>query len=176
MKKNLIIILIIIVILIVAAIYFSLPKPNNTMTPIPNTPEASNAASQNQNPQTTGSPSGSSFDIQGMKVEILKQGTGDGAKSGDSISVNYTGSLPDGTKFDSSVDPSFGHVEPFTYTLGQNQVIQGWELGLLGMKKGEERKLTIPPELGYGASGSGTKIPANATLVFDITMLSINGK
>ena len=94
------------------------------------------------------------------------------AKAGDNIVVNYVGTLTDGTKFDSSIDRN----QPFPYTLGQNQVIQGWELELLGMKTGEERKLTIPPELAYGADGRPPTIPPNATLIFDITMSSINGK
>ena len=161
MNKNILIALVIILIVVAAgAIYFSLPKKNNNMT------QTTNSSDQ----------SATNFDIQGMKVEILKQGTGEGAKAGDNISVNYTGTLTDGTKFDSSVDPSFGHVAPFPYTLGNNQVIQGWELGLLGMKVGEERKLTIPPELAYGAQSPSSLIPANSTLVFDITMVSINGK
>lgn len=127
-----------------------------------------NAIPQNQNDNTS-----ASFMIQGMKVEILKQGTGDGAKAGDDISVNYTGTLTDGTKFDSSLNPG---RTPFPYTLGQNQVIQGWELGILGMKVGEKRRLTIPPELAYGVAGRPPVIPQNATLIFEIDMLSINGK
>ena len=110
------------------------------------------------------------FNIQGMKVEILTQGAGEGAKVGDNIVVNYVGTLTDGSKFDSSVDRN----QPFSYTLGQNQVIKGWELGLLEMKVGEKRKLTIPPELGYGAGGAGSVIPPNTTLIFEIDMLSIN--
>ncbi len=112
------------------------------------------------------------YDIQGMKVEILKQGTGEGAKSGDAITVNYVGTLQNGTKFDSSIDRG----QPFPFTLGQNSVIQGWELGVVGMKVGEKRKLTIPPELAYGAQGAGGVIGPNATLIFEIDMLSINGK
>ena len=149
MKTSAIIILVIILILIAVGIYFIFkPKVNDP----------------------------TSFNIQGMKVEILKQGTGDEAKVGDNIVVNYTGTLLDGTKFDSSVDPSFGHVTPFPYTLGQNMVIQGWELGILGMKDGETRKLTIPPELAYGPAGRPPQIPQNATLIFEIDMVSINGK
>lgn len=110
------------------------------------------------------------FEIQGMKVEILQQGTGEPAKAGDNIVVNYAGTLLDGTKFDSSIDRN----QPFPYTLGQNKVIKGWELGLLGMKAGEKRKLTIPPELAYGPNGRPPVIPGNATLVFEIDMLSIN--
>jgi len=112
-----------------------------------------------------------SYDIQGMKIETLVQGTGESAKSGDAVTVNYTGTLTNGTKFDSSLNPG---RTPFQFTLGQNGVIQGWELGVVGMKIGEKRKLTIPPELGYGAQGAGGVIPPNATLVFEIDLLGIN--
>ena len=114
--------------------------------------------------------SSASFNIQGMKVEILQQGSGDAVKSGDTVTVNYTGTLQDGTKFDSSIDRG----QPFQLTLGQNSVIQGWELGLAGMKVGEKRKLTIPPELAYGAQGAGGVIPPNATIIFEINLLSID--
>lgn len=120
----------------------------------------------------TNQPAGvaSSFNIQGMNIEILKQGSGEGAKTGNSVTVHYTGTLENGTKFDSSVDRG----EPFSLTLGENRVIQGWELGLLGMKTGEKRKLTIPPELGYGSRGAGSLIPPNSTLIFEVEMLGIN--
>lgn len=108
-----------------------------------------------------------------VQIEILKEGTGEGAKTGDLVTVNYTGTLENGTKFDSSVDPAFGHAEPFPFTLGQNRVIRGWEQGVLGMKVVETRKLTIPPELGYGAQAVGT-IPANSTLIFEVELLKIN--
>ena len=111
------------------------------------------------------------YDIQGLKVETVKQGNGAVAKTGDAVTVNYTGTLIDGTKFDSSLNPG---RTPFQFTLGQNRVIQGWELGVLGMKVGEKRKLTIPPELGYGAQGAGAVIPPNATLIFEIDLLGIN--
>lgn len=120
-----------------------------------------------QNQKTTNP---TSYEIQGMKVEILKEGTGEGAKSGDNIVVNYVGTLTDGTKFDSSIDRN----QPFPYTLGQNMVIKGWELGLLGMKVGEKRRLTIPPELAYGSEGRPPVIPPKATLIFEIDMLEIN--
>lgn len=109
------------------------------------------------------------FMIQEMKVEIIKQGEGESAKSGDKVTVNYVGSFEDGSKFDSSIDRG----QPFVFTLGENSVIQGWELGVAGMKVGEKRKLTIPPELAYGDRGAGGVIPPNATLVFEIDMLSI---
>ncbi len=107
-----------------------------------------------------------------MKIETLQEGSGDAVKSGDTITVNYVGTLENGTKFDSSIDRG----QPFQFTPGQNSVIQGWELGVIGMKVGEKRKLTIPPELAYGSQGAGGVIPPNATLTFEIDLLSINGK
>ena len=105
-----------------------------------------------------------------VKIDILQEGSGDGAQNGDSLKVHYTGTLEDGTKFDSSLDRG----EPFIFTLGANQVIKGWDKGLLGIKVGEKRRLTIPSELGYGETGAANgKIPANATLIFEIEALEI---
>ena len=102
-----------------------------------------------------------------VKIETLTPGTGDEAKTGDTVTVHYTGTLTDGKKFDSSRDRG----EAFDVTLGQRRVIAGWEEGLLGMKVGETRRLTIPPDLGYGARGAGNVIPPNATLVFEVELL-----
>ena len=107
--------------------------------------------------------------IEGMKVETLKQGAGEEAKNNDKVTVHYTGTLQDGTKFDSSLDRN----QPFSFILGIGQVIQGWDLGVLGMKVGEKRKLTIPSDLGYGSAGIGP-IPPNATLIFEVELLGIN--
>lgn len=98
---------------------------------------------------------------------------GEVAKAGDTVAMNYTGRLVDGTVFDSNVDPKFGHVQPFVFTLGAGQVIAGWDKGIVGMKVGEKKTLTIPPEDGYGAAGAGGVIPPNATLVFDVELLAI---
>lgn len=102
-----------------------------------------------------------------------KEGAGTPAQAGDTVTVNYTGKLTNGTVFDSNVDPKFGHVQPFSFKLGSNMVIQGWEKGVLGMKVGEKRHLVIPGDLGYGAGGFGNAIPPNATLEFDVEVLSI---
>jgi FKBP-type peptidyl-prolyl cis-trans isomerase len=103
-------------------------------------------------------------------MEDMKVGEGAEVKAGDTVSVHYTGTLTNGTKFDSSLDRG----EPFEFTVGAQQVIQGWDQGLLGMKVGGKRKLTIPPELAYGATPPpGSIIPPNATLVFEIELLEI---
>ena len=104
----------------------------------------------------------------GLKYEILEQGSGPGAAPGQTVSVHYTGWLENGTKFDSSLDRG----RPFEFRLGGGQVIRGWDEGVAGMKAGEKRKLTIPSNLGYGSRGAGGLIPPNATLIFDVQMVS----
>lgn len=96
------------------------------------------------------------------------------AQSGDMVAMSYTGRLPDGTVFDSNIDPKFGHVEPFIFTLGAGQVIPGWDQGIVGMKEGEKKTLTVAPEDAYGAQGVPGVIPPNATLIFDVELLAIN--
>jgi FKBP-type peptidyl-prolyl cis-trans isomerase len=96
------------------------------------------------------------------------------AKTGDTVSMNYTGRLQNGTVFDSNVDPKFKHVEPFVFTLGAGQVISGWDKGIVGMKVGEKKTLTIAPSDAYGANGIPGVIPPNSTLIFDVELVSIN--
>jgi FKBP-type peptidyl-prolyl cis-trans isomerase FkpA len=100
--------------------------------------------------------------------EDLVVGTGDEAQIGDTVSVHYTGWLEDGTQFDSSIDRG----QPFDFTIGQGGVIPGWDQGVPGMRVGGTRRLTIPPDLAYGPTGSGP-IPPNATLIFEIQLLEI---
>jgi peptidylprolyl isomerase len=108
----------------------------------------------------------------GLKYTVLTQGAANAkvAKSGDQVSVHYTGWLPNGKKFDSSRD----HNQPFQFALGAGQVIKGWDEGVAGMKVGEKRKLVIPAELGYGERGAGNgDIPPNSTLIFEVELLDI---
>lgn len=107
-------------------------------------------------------------DAKGLKIEDIKVGSGREVKSGDNIVINYLGTLEDGTKFDSSYDRG----EPFETQIGTGQVIKGWDLGVVGMKIGGKRKLTIPPSLGYGQQAVGT-IPANSTLIFEVELVDI---
>lgn len=105
----------------------------------------------------------------GLKIEDLEVGTGEEAVAGKQITVHYTGTLEDGTKFDSSLDRG----TPFSFTLGAGSVIQGWEQGFEGMKVGGKRKLTIPSDLGYGDVGAPPTIPGGATLIFEVELLEI---
>lgn len=107
-----------------------------------------------------------------MQVTILREGSGNLAEKGDAVTVHYTGWLENDTKFDSSVDRGV----PFSFILGAGEVIRGWDAGVEGMKVGEKRTLTIPPELAYGERGVPGAIPPNATLIFEVEMLGIAKK
>jgi len=104
-----------------------------------------------------------------LKIEKLAVGNGAAAKQGETVTVHYTGWLTDGSKFDSSVDRN----EPFSFVLGAGQVISGWDLGVATMKVGDKVKLTIPPDLAYGAAGYPGAIPPNSTLVFEVELLEV---
>ncbi|MBI1905994.1 MAG: FKBP-type peptidyl-prolyl cis-trans isomerase [Rhodocyclales bacterium] len=104
-----------------------------------------------------------------LVIEELEVGAGATAEKGRMVSVHYTGWLTDGRKFDSSKDRN----DPFDFPLGAGHVIRGWDEGVQGMKEGGKRKLTIPPEMGYGARGAGGVIPPNATLVFEVELLKV---
>jgi len=110
----------------------------------------------------------SPMDFTELKIEVLREGSGDESKREDTLVVNYVGTLRDGTKFDSSYDRG----QPFEFTLGQNSVIQGWEQGMLGMRVDEKRKIEIPSVMGYGESGVSS-IPGNSGLIFEVELLEI---
>lgn len=105
----------------------------------------------------------------GLKVEMIQEGTGPKPQAGQTVSVHYVGTLPDGTKFDSSRDRG----EPISFKLGVGQVIRGWDEGIALLNVGSRAKLTIPSELGYGARGAGNVIPPNSTLIFDVELMAV---
>ncbi len=116
--------------------------------------------SQDSNNRTTES---------GLIIEDIVNGEGNEATAGKTVTVNYTGTLEDETQFDTSIGRA-----PFSFLLGAGRVIKGWDEGVAGMKVGGKRKLTIPPELGYGSRGAGNVIPANATLILEVELLKVN--
>jgi FKBP-type peptidyl-prolyl cis-trans isomerase len=132
-----------------------------------NTPPAGSTLTEtlaSRNPATTRRTTPS-----GLQIEVLAKGSGSAAAPEHTVVVHYTGTLTDGTKFDSSVDRG----EPFEFLLGAGRVIKGWDEGVAGMKVGEKRRLVIPPSLGYGEAGAGDAIPPNATLIFEVELLGI---
>lgn len=102
-----------------------------------------------------------------LEIEDITVGDGNEAREGSKVIVHYSGTLTDGTKFDSSYDQG----DPFEFNLGASEVIKGWDMGVVGMKVGGKRKLTIPPDLAYGEAGAGASIPPNSTLIFEIELL-----
>ena len=154
-NKNKMIVWVAIVVIVVAVlVYITINKKEGAA------PEAPQALNQEQN---INMPNTQQPEVAGEQV----------AKAGDTVAVNYTGTLENGTVFDSNVDPKFGHPQPFEFTLGVGQVIKGWDDGVAGMKIGEKRHLVIAPENAYGERGAGGVIPPNATLTFDVELLAI---
>lgn len=126
--------------------------------------EASDLMTTEENQEVVTTPSG-------LQYVELEEGTGATPQAGQTVVVHYTGTLTDGTKFDSSLDRN----RPFSFQLGQGRVIRGWDEGISTMQVGGKRRLIIPPDLGYGARGAGGVIPPNATLIFDVELLRISG-
>ena len=162
---------------IVVLVTVWLAKAPETPAPVVETPVTTETPAATQTPvvapATTTAPKGSAINtktINGMKIEVTKEGTGESIKNGQVAVMLYTGTLQDGTVFDAS---SKHGNQPFTFTLGAGQVIKGWDQGIVGMKVGEHRTLTIPYELAYGENGNPPVIPAKATLLFDVTLVAI---
>ena len=136
---------------------------SRAIVPVPSSETVAAAAT------SAAAPAASAAVPAGLVKEDIKVGKGPEAKSGDRVAVHYTGTLLDGTKFDSSKDRN----QPFSFPLGRGQVIKGWDEGVAGMKVGGKRTLVIPPDLGYGARGAGGVIPPNATLKFEVELLDV---
>jgi FKBP-type peptidyl-prolyl cis-trans isomerase len=168
MKETIIFIIIAVVVVLNAQIYA--PQLESLLASLVTSDKPAIEVTSDNN-QVTIKEINNTNNMETLKKEDLVVGTGAEAKKGDEISVHYVGTLLDGTKFDSSRDRG----TPFEFTLGVGQVIKGWDDGVLGMKVGGKRKLTIPPSLGYGSNANG-KIPANSTLVFEVELLGVKGK
>jgi FKBP-type peptidyl-prolyl cis-trans isomerase len=169
MKKGQIMIVSVLVVLAVIAglVYITINKKSNSILT-----DQKVGVDQNANMQNT--PDVNETKIpDGIKITILKEGAGQVAKTGDIVAMNYTGTLTNGKVFDSNVDPKFQHVQPFVFTIGANQVIKGWDIGVAGMKIGEKRKLELSSDFAYGSTGAGNIIPPNASLIFEVELLGI---
>lgn len=162
----------IVVVVVAGLIYITINNKKEEKAPL-GQEEQVGTSEQNINMNTTTDTKKEDVKNNGLKISILKEGTGVTVKSGDTVSVNYTGTFTNGKAFDSNVDPKFNHVQPFSFKVGAGQVIRGWDEGLVGMKVGEKRKLELAPEYAYGDNVVGP-IPANSTLIFEVELLKIN--
>lgn len=169
MTKNVIILVVGTVVLLILLIYLVMSMANSNAKVTQDDPLYDDTLSNVTDDSSTSDPDVEVEDVAELSIETVVQGTGEESKNGDVLVVHYTGTLLDGTKFDSSVDRG----DPFSFTLGNGNVIQGWEQGMLGMKVGEKRILIIPSDLGYGAAGAPPSIPGGAALKFEVELLEI---
>lgn len=163
---------IVIVVIFIGVIVFSWLKRTPQIEPMQNpttTPPVVETNTENKAEQEKPVIKNNKKIVQGMTIETTKEGTGEEIINGKVAVVHYTGKLTNGTVFDSSVTRG----TPFEFPLGAGRVIKGWDLGVLGMKIGEKRTLTIPADLAYGAGGIPGAIPPNATLIFEVELLGI---
>jgi len=172
MKKGAIITILLVVLIVAAIVWYS--KGSTSQEVVQNEYTSQETQSTVSKEETTNTYTSMTTDS-GLEITHLAEGSGAEAKNGDMVTVNYTGTLTNGTTFDSNVDPKFNHVEPFSFMLGAGMVIKGWDEGVLGMKVGEKRHLVIPAELAYGSRSPSPLIPANSVLEFDVEMVAING-
>lgn len=156
----------ILVVFVVIAVWFVVQKTREAGQ---NTEVLAPTATPISSPEPTESANNPIQYDNGLVVQDVVVGDGAEAETGDTLNAHYVGALEDGTVF----DESYGRGQPIQFVLGSGQLIQGWELGLVGMKEGGKRQLVIPPELGYGAQGAGNAIPPNATLLFEIELVSV---
>lgn len=141
---------------------------STTTAPVESQSTVPSTTAENTAPSTP-APSTTTQAATELQIKDLVVGKGATAKAGDQVTVDYTGWLMDGTKFDSSID----RHQPFPFTIGAGQVIEGWDKGVAGMKVGGTRQLIIPPSMGYGEQGAGGVIPPNATLKFKVKLLAV---
>lgn len=144
------------------------PSPTPTPTPTPEATLGANTPTEVATQPASSDPSESDT-VTELEIDDVKVGKGAKAKAGDVVSVHYTGWLMDGTKFDSSVDRG----EPFKFSLGAGEVIEGWDKGVVGMQVGGKRTLIIPSSMAYGEQGAGGVIPPGATLKFEVELLGL---
>ena len=169
MSKDSLVTLAVVIIIVIGIVALLSKKPAAT----PSFPSDSSSATAQPSaalgPSSSPITNSTSPAMSQLKIEDLKVGTGSAVKSGDTIEINYLGTLENGQKFDSSYDRG----QAFETQIGVGRVIKGWDEGVLGMKVGGKRRLTIPSELGYGSQGAGGVIPPNATLIFEVELVAI---
>jgi len=155
--------------LVIAGIAYLISQNTVTTSPAPATPPATPAAEFTPPAPVSVDADGTATMASGLKYKDIVEGTGESPKPGKLVTVHYTGTFPDGEKFDSSVDKG----PPYKFVIGSGRVIKGWDEGIMTMKVGGKRKLIVPPDLAYGANGRDG-IPPNATLLFEVELLGVN--